>query len=160
MSATERKPVDVLAVLQAAVAQPRGHYDTDDGHSPVCRKLAQASDPQWEEQLARARQQDRDFTMTMAGIGRSNPDRDGGLCAVQREHMRAGVEDVLIHKWLRGWAVRTDWADSHRVFVGYGDDPTEAITAALEWQQRAPDRRGVRMYGSDYLAALARVGGA
>lgn len=153
--------MNALAVLQAAVAQPRGHYDTDDnGMFPVCRMLAQASDPKWEAQAERARQQDRDFTMTMAGIGRSNPDRDAGLCAVQREQMRAGVEDVLVSRWIRGWAVRTDWADSQRIFVGYGDDPTEAITKAMEWQAQAPDRRGVRMYGSDYFAALARVGGA
>lgn len=150
--------VDVLAVLRAAVAQPN-EYSTDDaGSFPSSRRLASAEDPKWREQIERARQHDRDFTKTMNSIGRSNPDRDACLCAAQREQRSAGVEDVRIATWLKGWAVRTDWADSQRVFVGYSDDPTEAITKALEWRSRDPARRGILMYGSDYLAALARIG--
>jgi len=145
-----------LAVLKAAVPMPNQYSTDDTGPFPAQRRLIGASDPKWAEQTERARQQDREFTHMMAGMGRSNPDRDAQLCAIQREQMRAGVEDVRVSRWIRGWAVRTDWADSQRIFVGYGDDPTEAIERAIEWQARAPDRRGVLMYGNDYLAALAR----
>lgn len=150
--------IDVLAVMNAAVPMPNQYSTDDNGRFPAQRRLIGASDPKWVEQTERAKQQDRDFTHMMAGMGRNNPDRDAQLCAIQRDQMRAGVEDVRVSRWISGWAVRTDWADSQRIFVGYGDDPTEAIERAIEWQARAPDRRGVLMYGDDYLAALARVG--
>lgn len=147
----------VLAVLKAAVTEPN-EYSTDDaGRFPPCRRLARASDPRWTEQVARARQQDRDITGTMAALGRNNQDDSASLCATQCEQRRAGVEDVRVSRWIRGWAVRTDWADSQRVFLGYSNDPTEAIVKAMEWQSLDLSRRGVLMYGDDYLAALAHI---
>lgn len=151
----DSEPVDVLAVLRAAVAQPNEYSTGDDGRWPAPREVVSANDPKWREQIECAKKTDRDFTDTLAGMGRSNPDRDAQLCAIQREQMSRGVEDVRVSTWIKGWAVRTDWADSQRIFVGYGDDPTQALVAALEWQALAPDRRGIRMYGSDYLSAVA-----
>lgn len=149
--------VDVLALLRGAIAQPNEYSTDDDGMYPASRMLLSASNQKWDEQLAKARQVDCDHTMMLAGMGYSNHDRDAQLCAIQRDQRAAGVEDVLVMRWLKGWAVRTDWADSHRVFVGYCDDPTEALMAAIKWQSRAPDRRGIRMHGSDYLDALDRL---
>jgi hypothetical protein len=116
---TER--TDVLAVIGAAVMVNGSAY------------LAVAENPDWSARIESAKQRDRDFTMTMAGIGMSNPDRDNALCVEQREQRRRGVARC--------------------------STPDEAIARALEWRDRDPANRGVRMYADD-AAALARVGGA
>lgn len=140
---TER--IDVLAVIGAAVMVNGSAY------------LAVAENHDWSARIESAKQRDRDLTMTMAGIGLSNPDRDNALCVEQREQRRRGVEDAMVYKTIRGWNVRKDWADGD-VFARCAT-PEEAIARALEWRDRDPANRGVRMYADD-AAAIARVGGA
>jgi hypothetical protein len=150
---TQTERVDVLAVLLSAVRHPN-FYTKSFFDAPV--SLAVATDPKWRDQIEDAKEKGRE-----AFRKGHTCDSDGQLCAVQREQLSQGVQDVRISNSLRGWNVRTDWADG--VILFRSSDVFSCIEYAMEWHSKAPDKRGVRMWGEDYretlIAALARIGG-
>ncbi|MES2347065.1 MAG: hypothetical protein V4641_05780 [Pseudomonadota bacterium] len=163
-------PVDVLAVIR-----PRPFW----ANPNVTLLIACATD-KWQRMTERAKESDAEFTTTLAKVGQSNPDRDAGLCAMQRQQARDGYMLVQLSWSIYGFCVRDTLNDGMGVlWSGRSDDGTAegALQFAAEWQSRDPGRREVVLSGyfpedikmangiarnlrSEIDTAIARVGGA
>lgn len=74
-------------------------------------------------------------------------DRDGQLCAVQRDHQRAGFTHVVVDTNIYGWCVRDTINDGLGTMFGgrarRGTTHDEALAWAREWHAEQPTHRKV-----------------
>lgn len=104
----------------------------------------------WHRDTERAKAGDAEFTDRLAKIGQSNPDRDAGLCAMQRQQARDGYVLVQISWNIYGFCVLDTLNDGFGVlWSGRTRDGTAegALRFAAEWHARDPERREVLLSG-------------
>ena len=106
------------------------------------------TNPAWKADREAAKELDR-----YAVRAHGQRDRDHHLCAEQRSQARRGYMVAIIFQNIYGYCVRDTMNDGLGNMSGNFSTHAEALEWARVWHSRAPDRREVRDWTVEEVAA-------
>ena len=89
------------------------------------------TDPRWALEIQEAKRVGHQNWLENSRFGYQ--DRDGQLCAIQRQHQSEGFTHVVIDTNIYGWCVRDTINDGMGVMFGGRADPGTTHDQALDW---------------------------